>query len=753
MIHFTGHFTRHFTRTAIAAIWIALGPACSPRSATFTGDAPVPDAASMPVLTDPLIILQRAPRNNGGDIFQYTSYLPGARLIELPPAAGGASPSPPAPTAPTTICCDRAGPAYAQIDISSFDLSFDARSIVFSAKLAASQHYGLFVVQLADGTVSQISTDPQHDFVAPIVLPGGRVMFATNAVVEPGAPQFRDELERGVTTQLGRINLDGTDLELAPRSLSHRTGPSLASDGRVMFSQWDNLGPLSAGNLMFVDQDMAGLHEGFGKEGSAASNSTIKPREISPGRFIAIATARDRTLDAGAVIDIRLGDVETLAGAVSAPHNQAEARATHHLVTPDVPIDNSPSAATVGRYHDAYPLSAADLPDLVVSWADGPVEADALEAAGDTANFGIYFYDSGQQRRSLIFDDPAMWDVEPQLLRSRPEPPITSSARDPGLAAQTLIGSLDVYQSTLHSFGPGSIFGVRVMEGFSSEEGFPEAFGTTGFEGHANLGVASVDASGSWSAKIPANIPVHVQTVDMFGMSLFTEPVWFSGRPGEAMICGGCHEDRTHPPEVSPDKLAALEASAASLLGTTPRAQRLNTAPASPTQIVGVGWSTQVQPILDAKCASCHDGTMGPANPTYTITDPTGATPPVSWTFDLRGSALPASLGIAGSGAVSRSYFSLAGPNLEAVERAQLMITGDFKIYLSPENARDSIAIKLLNPTQLFPLPSTTRAFVTTPHLIVHGAPDLTPQEFYTLILAADMGVSFYARENNPHAN
>ena len=30
------------------------------------------------------------------------------------------------------------------------------------------------------------------------------------------------------------------------------------------------------------------------------------------------------------------------------------------------------------------------------------------------------------------------------------------------------------------------------------------------------------------------------------------------------------------------------------------------------------------------------------------------------------------------------------------------------------------------------------------------GGTDLTPDEFYTLILVVDMGVNYYARENNP---
>ena len=445
---------------------------------------------------------------------------------------------------------------------------------------------------------------------------------------------------------------------------------------------------------------------------------------------------------------------------VSAPLNQSEANATYHQLTPDVPMDNSPSADTIGRYYDAFPLNAKDKPDLLVSWADGPVESGVLAAAGLSANFGVYLYDSAHQQRHPILDDPEMWDIFARPLQTRTAPNIVGSAQDPKLAGQTLIGSLNVYTSTLHTFNPGEIFGVRVMEGFSSEEGFPEMFGTTEFEGHADLGVARVQADGSWSAKIPANVPVHLQAVDIFGMSLFNEPVWFSGRPGEARVCGGCHESRTSTTNVTPGILDTFAAGAAELFGTTPRAQRLQTAPASATDIVGVSWgvlpggkgAALVQPIFDAHCISCHNGVPGAANPSYTITDPTGAMPPVTWTFDLTGGALPASMSVvAGGGSFSKSYFTMAGPNMEAIQRNNLMITGDFKVYMNPEDAHGSIVIQKLNPTQLFPVPSkATRAFATAAHLVEQGQPDLSAQEFYTLILAADMGVTFYARENNP---
>src|SRR5262249_11262703 len=97
-----------------------------------------------------LVILQRPKRNDVGDIFQYTSYMPGARLVKLEPPTGDGT--------LTTLCCDKAGAEFTNIDISDYDLSFDAKSIVFSGKLSSNQTYGLFLLQLSDGSVTQIMT-------------------------------------------------------------------------------------------------------------------------------------------------------------------------------------------------------------------------------------------------------------------------------------------------------------------------------------------------------------------------------------------------------------------------------------------------------------------------------------------------------------------------------------------------------------------------------------------------------------------
>ena len=724
-----------------------------------------------------VVILQRSPNLSQAtsSIFDYADYIPGARLVTLsPPTASGKL---------TVICCDKQGSEYSQIDIQSYDISFDATQIVFSGKLSANSTYGIFLLTLATGAVQEIATDPQYDYIFPIFEPGGKIFLMTNNI-DSGFLQHQDEYERGVTSQAAVMDLDGSNFTFISQNLSHRSFPTLASDGRVMFTNWDHLGPENAGHPMFMNQDGTQAREAFGKEGDSPFNSEVKAQEIAPGRFVMIGTSRDRTLQSGALIDVRLGIPYSNNGVLQADQFMSEANATFVNWSPEVPMDNTPSANTIGRYYDAYPLSQDEYPSLLVSWADGPVESSVLSAAGVNANFGVYVYDTKAQTREPLLDDPAYWSIRPRPLVARSAPPITGTSVDTTLGAgQAYMGAMNVYDSTLHQFSTvpyaagqkGEIYGVRVMEGFSSEEGFPRMFGTSMFEGHAQLGVAPVYPDGSWLAKVPSEVPIHVHAIDVYGMSLFAEPMWIQARTGESRVCGGCHENRAVTTVINPGITQAFAAGPVDTMSTIPRQQRcfgvacpsgsLGTAnPTTSSQIVGVAWNNQVQAILDShNCSSagCHDGTPGPANPTYTITDPATGTAQ-TWTFNLKGEPyITMNYGNGMIESFSPSYFSMVGPDMDAITEGGMVISGDFKVYLNPEDAHDSIAIQMLNPTVQFPTAcdasvagnNCQRAFATTPHSQdAYGGhyPELNPMEFYTMILAADMGANFYSRENNP---
>ena len=110
--------------------------------------------------------------------------MPGGRLVKLePPSADGKL---------TVLTSD---PMFADADIMSYDLSFDAQSVVFSARLADSGNYQLFSMNI-DGTNLKQLTEGGNDYVYPIYAPGGQVLFMTNRNVEADAPQFKDEYER-----------------------------------------------------------------------------------------------------------------------------------------------------------------------------------------------------------------------------------------------------------------------------------------------------------------------------------------------------------------------------------------------------------------------------------------------------------------------------------------------------------------------------------------------------------------------------
>ena len=167
--------------------------------------------------------------------------------------------------------------------------------------------------------------------------------------------------------------------------------------------------------------------------------------------------------------------------------------------------------------------------------------------------------------------------------------------------------------------------------------------------------------------------------------------------------------------------------------------------------ITGVAWDKALQPIFNAKCVSCHNATSTiPGLSSYTITDPaTGDS--ITINFDLSDTMLNLQSGSIDLGSWPASYISMAGPDMEAIERGNLVISGDFKVYMEPQNSRGSAAIVALNPMVQFPNQDpNVRAFPGVGHMAEQGQPELTPDEMYAFILAADMGVNFYARENNP---
>jgi hypothetical protein len=735
-----------FTTLGLAtlALSTALGTACSKTGAS--------SAPGLPDDVRSIVFLQRMPRTDAGNVFEYTSFVPGGRLVMLtPPSADGKL---------TVLTSD---PMFDGADVMSYDVSFDASAVVFSARLKDSDHYNIFSMNL-DGTELKQLTEGGNDYVYPMYLPGGRIYFTTNLNVEnemtsgtfdADAKQFKDEYERATTAQVGTMNLDGTNMQLGPRNVSHRVSPALLPDGRVLYTEWRHMGMVNDGHLRMMNSDMTTMREAFGGEegGNGGTNSYLKGRYVQTitGRtdaqgnalpddvqLVAVATSRDRTLQSGKLFLIDL--------------NGSEKTSSFTDMTPAIPGDRVPSNA--GRYYDAEIIGDPNNRQFLASWANGPVESELLDKAMSQANFGIYLFDGKAGTRNPIYDDPTYWDVLARPVKPRPEPQVTASALAAG-SSSTTIGAINVYDSSVLQIPAGSVTKVRLIEGFSGEEGF-DMFGTTEFDGQSLYAEIPLQADNSFAASVPGNVPFHIQLIDKFAMSVANESIWISGRAGEQRVCGGCHENRLTTPALQPGQTQAMLAGAVNL--NVARPQRITpflagtqTYDFSYGNMRGVPWNKAIQPILDAKCVSCHDGTPGAANPTYTVTDMTTMTSQ-TFTFDLRGQQLNVVVGEKMTGAYTASYISVMGLG-EILGEDVVKITGDYNQYgyVSPGSAKDSKIIQMLNPVQRFPQVDTnTRAFASSPHMIEVGHPewDLTADEFYRFTLNIDMGGQFYFREN-----
>ncbi len=152
------------------------------------------------------------------------------------------------------------------------------------------------------------------------------------------------------------------------------------------------------------------------------------------------------------------------------------------------------------------------------------------------------------------------------------------------------------------------------------------------------LGEVDVNEDGSCYFECPANNGVYFQALDARGRTVQTMRSWVTVRPGEEASCVGCHEDKTQvfpggytrrpvsvqrlrpaPGQNPHPLLARLDKDG--ILGSVSNYLGVN-APRSddPDAVVeGFSFVQRIQPILDAHCVKCHDGSeKAKARPDFT---------------------------------------------------------------------------------------------------------------------------------------
>jgi hypothetical protein len=500
---------------------------------------------------------------------------------------------------------------------------------------------------------------------------------------------------------------------------------------------------------------------------SKPSNSLVQASETNdPNVFLAIGTSRNRTIQSGAIIRVDVRNPDN-------PNVFYEEEPKYDILTAAVPRDKGPSP--VGRYR--LPTS---LPDgrILVSWAPGFVN-DLNELSQTPPDFGLYIYDPEKRTNQLVKNYEGTWELYGRAVVKRDQPPIIGSIQDTADATvPTVFGSVDIKQTSLFSLHDNRVSGaqfdstpmdealaqakkVRIIEGFSSEGAKGVTmFGLTMAEGAAILGEADVYDDGSWLAALPPYVPVHLQPIDEYEMSIRSQTLWIQGMPGEDRVCGGCHESRKSP--VLPGGQALTIASSKGPQDfNLPIDQRQE----YPWYGADAGFeNNEIQKILDAKCVQCHNAST---TEYYTVTmtnELTGETTdyqiprldlsstPITVTYDNKTAAYPV------------SYVSLFYPAAMKMNTDTMTIVGNVPPeWAVPSDARNSALIEKLNMTSSVDSNKTAwklgEAFsnpdikggTRSLHPEDQGV-ELTREERRALIRAIDMGGQYYARQNTQFA-
>ncbi|MBI2302341.1 MAG: hypothetical protein HYU66_25840, partial [Armatimonadetes bacterium] len=489
------------------------------------------------------------------------------------------------------------------------DLSADGRRVLFGhcvyhaelagdpnkldkAHLPEDAFYHLFELDFGSGAIRQLTHGKYDDFDGRY-LPDGRIVFlstrrgqAVQCTVDTARASLAADLpdsyvrcgggpERPVAVYtLHSMDADGGDLRPISAFEMFEWTPSVTSDGRVMYARWDYIDRSNMPYMSLWSTHPDGTHPELVYGNFTTSPHSLFEARSIPGSAKLVATASAHHCITGGsllLIDPRRG-------------REGEKPLTR--LTPEVCFPES--EGWPGSYYlDPYPLSERY---FLTAWSDQPLNG---QGTGNPVNAaGLYLYDAFGNLE-LLYRDPDISSVCPLPLRSRTAPPVVApqSRTDGPQEGRFLL--LDVYQG-LTGVTRGAVKRLRVV-GVPAKThptmNFPNLGITSDDPGKFVLGTVPVDPDGSAWFRAPSGTLVFFQALDADGLALQTMRTATYLQPGQTLTCVGCHDNRqTAPPNLAARALAEPPA-------------RLTPGPPGSWPL---RFDTLVQPVLDARCVSCH---------------------------------------------------------------------------------------------------------------------------------------------------
>lgn len=480
-------------------------------------------------------------------------------------------------------------------------VSWDGCRVLFAWKKSdLEDDYHLYEMEVASRAVRQLTDGLGFADYEGVYAPNGDIIFSSTRCVQTVDCWWTE------VSNLYTCDGDGRYLRRLTFDQVHDNYPTIAPDGRVLYTRWDynDRGQMFPQGLFQMAPDGTGQTEVYGNN-SWFPTSILHARAMpGSGRIVAVFSGH-HTIQKGwlGILDPAKGRQENAGAQLIAPIRETEA----------VRVDYYGQDGDQFQY--PYPLSETEfLVALKPARRQSPFrqgreqgEAPGSEPAPEMP-FGIYWIDVNGRRELLAWAATISCN-QPAPLVARDVPHARPSTVD-YRQSDGIYYMQDVYAGAgLSGIPRGTVKKLRVVAlefraagiGHNCSQGpagealacTPVSIGNGSWDTKTVLGEATVHEDGSAMFAVPAGTPAYFQAVDDRGYVVQTMRSWSTLQPGERMACVGCHESKNSAPPAAKGVSAAMKAGVEELDGFygPPR---------------GFSFRGEIQPILDRHCIRCH---------------------------------------------------------------------------------------------------------------------------------------------------
>lgn len=454
------------------------------------------------------------------------------------------------------------------------NVHWDGGRILFSYRKDGADDYHLWEINADGSGLRQLTHGWGTSDIDPIYLPNDDILFASTRDPKQCACNVHAQ------ANLFRMRPDGSLIHQLGRNTLFEMQPSLMPDGRVLYTRWEYVDKHfgSAEGLWTMNPDGTGQETYY--HNNAWWPGAVLGGKAVPGTNRVIATlgsCHAPPFGEIAVIDRRVG---------------FEGDAPLLKSWPQVPVTRDGYDHVWGlplRYEDPFPLS--DKYFLCSRTISGPED-----------RYGLYLLDLFGNE-VLLHTDDQRGCFDPMPLAPRPRPPVIPDRVD-YTQPEGRFFVYDVYRGTgMEGVARGAVKWLRVVESppkrFISNGDWNNgarqapAMNWSDVVNKRIIGKVPVEADGSAYFTAPADSFLFFQLLDAEGMMVQSMRSGTMVQAGETVGCVGCHEAR----------------STAGPVRRRPAA--LARAPSRPQPWYGppreFNYATEVQPVFDRYCVSCHD--------------------------------------------------------------------------------------------------------------------------------------------------